>query len=285
VLQYGSTTLPLAGWAADTSRPEASRQDRLAAMSSLVKDYGLSAVELTLDLPFIYPHLFDASFYAAVANLQQNLGFVCTAHLPFLWVDLASLNDPVHQASLDCIQRAIDLTQALEVQTFVLHLWGFTTMQIAVQLQHPEERQAILDVLFGRAGQSLDALCEYLDPASLCVENLEDDLFDLAAPMLKQKGVSICLDVGHLAWQGSNALDLWDQYNAAIREIHLHDVVSVSAGGLTQHRDHLPLGEGSLDYVTLLDRVSGSGFRGAVILELNSQADLGQSLQRLGSLT
>lgn len=284
MLQYGSTTLPLAGWTADPRQPENGRQDRLAAAASLVEDYGLSAVELTLDLPLIYPQVFDASFYAAMSNLQQELGFVCTAHLPFLWVDLTSLHDPIHQASLECMLRAIELTQAVEVQTFVLHLWGFTTMQIAAQLQHPEERQAILAVLLGRAGQGLNAICEHLDPASLCIENLEDDLFDLAAPMLKQKGVGICLDVGHLAWQEQGALDFWDQHSASIREIHLHDAVSVSTGGLTQHHDHLSLGQGAFDYVTFLGRVTRSGFSGAVILEVNTRADLEQSLQRLESL-
>jgi sugar phosphate isomerase/epimerase len=181
------------------------------------------------------------------------------------------------------MQRAFELTQAVEVQTYVLHLWGFTTMQIVAQVQHPEQRQAILAVLLARAGQSLDALCEHIDPERLCVENLEDDLFDLAAPMLEGKGINICLDVGHLAWQGRSALNFWYQHRASIREIHLHDSVSVSAGGLVQHHDHLALGQGAFDYVTFLDSVAKSGFGGAVILEVNSQADLEQSLRRLES--
>ncbi len=149
MLQYGSTTLPLAGWTADPRQPENGRQDRLAASASLVEDYGLSAVELTLDLPLIYPQVFDASFYAAMSNLQQELGFVCTVICPSCGLTSPAFNDPIHRASLECMLRAIELTQAVEVQTFVLHLWGFTTMQIAAQLQHPEERQAIL----GRAAR------------------------------------------------------------------------------------------------------------------------------------
>jgi sugar phosphate isomerase/epimerase len=285
MLKFGSTTLPLAGWAADPRQPERSRQRRLAAIRRLVEGYGLSAVELTLDLGLVYPQVFDVSFYASVANLQQELGFVCTVHLPFLWVDLASPNDRIHRASLECIQQAIELTRAAQVQTCVLHLWGFTTTQIAAQLLHPEQRQAILAVLLARAGLSLDVLCELVDPMSLCVENLEDDLFDQAAPLLKRHGVSICLDVGHLAWQGSNTLDFLDQYGASIREIHLHDVATVSSGGLTQVRDHLALGQGALDYVTFLTKVDKSGFGGAVILEVNSQAELEESLQRLELLS
>jgi sugar phosphate isomerase/epimerase len=284
MLRLGSTTLPLTGWLADPRQPEQGQQARLAAVRCLVEDYGLSAVELTLDLPSIYPRVFDPSFYAAVASMQQELGFVCTAHLPFLWVDLASLSDSIHKASLNCLQRAINLVQAVEVQTYVLHPWGLTTAQIAAALHQPEQRQAIMSILLGRVGQSLDALCEVLDPATLCVENLEDDLFDLAAPILNQRDMGICLDVGHLAWQGIDALDFWNQYGARVREVHLHDVVSVSAGELTQHYDHLPLGQGTFDYVTLLNRLVKSGFEGALILEVNSKADLELSLQRLESV-
>lgn len=284
MLKFGSTTLPMVGWAADSRQPEKSRHQRLATIRRLVEGYGLSAVELTLDLGLVYPKVFDLSFYASVANLQQELGFVCTVHLPFLWVDLASPNDRIRRASLESIQQAIELTRAVEVQTFVLHLWGFTTTQIAAQLQYPEQRQAILAVLLARAGQSLDTLCGLVDPVRLCVENLEDDLFDLAVPLLKRYGASICLDVGHLAWQGSSALDFLDRHGADVCEIHLHDATNISAAGLKQYRDHLPLGHGTLDYVTFLRKVDDIGFDGAVILEVNTKADLEESLQRLEKL-
>ena len=90
--------------------------------------------------------------------------------------------------------------------------------------------------------------------------------------------------MGHLAWQGRSGLDFWDQYRASIREIHMHDSVSVSGGELVEHHDHLALGQGAFDYVTFVDTVAKSGFDGAVIVEVNSRADLEHSLQRLESL-
>jgi hypothetical protein len=68
---------------------------RLAAIRQLVEEYGLSAVELTLDLGVVFPQVFGSGFYAAVAELQQELGFTCSVHLPMLWLDLASLNESV----------------------------------------------------------------------------------------------------------------------------------------------------------------------------------------------
>ena len=93
-MKLGATT-PLTGWLADPQQPERSRAQRLAAIRQLAEGYGLSAVELTLDLSMVYPGVFDGDYYSAVADLQQELAFTCTVLLPFLWIDPASLNSLV----------------------------------------------------------------------------------------------------------------------------------------------------------------------------------------------
>lgn len=283
MIRFGTTTLPVAGWTADPRRPEESRTWRLAAMRQVVESYELQAVELTLDLGVVYPQVFDAGFYKAVAELQQELGFVCSVHLPFLWVDPSSLNEPIRQASTACLRQAVELTEAVEVDTYVLHLWGFTTMQIAAQLQHPAQRRAILDVLMMQAGRSLAELCDLLDPRDLCIENLEDSLFDLALPLIEEHGTSICLDVGHLAWQGIAELGFLAQHANRIREVHLHDATRNPDGQPGPVRDHMALGQGQIDYAAFLHKLEAVGYDGTVILELNTQSDLETSLERLQS--
>ena len=284
MVKLGTTTLPLAGWVADPRNPTGSRARRLAAIQQIIQGYDLQAVELTLDLGLVFPQVFDASFYAAVADLQQELGFLCTVHLPFLWVDPSSLNEPLRRSSVACLRQAAELTRAVEVHTYVLHLWGFTTMQIDAQLQRRAERQAILAALMEQAGRSLSELCEIIEPHDLCVENLEDGLFELALPLIEQYGASICLDVGHLACQNSDEQDFLAQHHGRIREIHLHDAARPQAGAPGQIRDHLALGQGPVDYAAFLSRLEELGYKGPVILELNSRADLESSLTRLGSI-
>lgn len=280
-MKIGTTTIPLAGWGVDPRRPEEGRTRRLAAIRQLVEGYGLSAVELNLDLGIIFPQVFDAGFYAAVADLQQQLGFTCTVHLPFLWLDPSSLNEPVRQASVGCLRRAVELIRSVEVTIHVLHLWGFTTIQIAVLLADPAQRQTVLGGVMAQAGRSLAEVCEVLDPRDLCVENMEAPPFDVALPLVEQQGTSICLDVGHLAYEGGDALDFLARYGDRVREVHLHDFVSTSAGGRVQTRDHLPLGRGQMETVAFLHRLEEMGFEGAVILEVNSKADLEESLERV----
>jgi len=281
MITFGATTLPLVGWVADPRRHEESRMMRLSAIRKLIESYNLQAVELTLDLAAGYPQLFDAGFYAAVADLQQELGFLGTIHLPFLWVDPASLNEPIRLASAACLHQAVEVTRTVDIHTYVLHLWGFTTTQISAQLQDPTQRQVILGAVMTQADRSLAELCRFVDPRDLCVENLEDSLFDLALPLIEQHGTSICLDVGHLAWQGVSEVDFLAEHRDRIREIHLHDAVLPSAESRYQIRDHLALGQGQVDYLALLSRLEETRYDGAVILEVNTQPDLEESLERL----
>jgi sugar phosphate isomerase/epimerase len=273
VSMLGTTTLSLAGWIANPQQPAESRAHRLRAIRQIIEGYGMRAVELTLDLQAIYSSVFDVGFYESVAELQRELGFVCTVHLPFLWVEPASLNETIRQASVDCLRQAVETTHAVDVHAYVLHLWGFTTGQVLPQLREPVQRQALLGALLAQASRSLSALCDIVEPADLCVENLEDSLFDLALPLIEQHRVSICLDVGHLALQGGDALAFLAQHRDRIREIHLHDVKPA--------RDHLALGQGQLDYAALLEKLAEVNYQGPVILEVNTKADLEQSLAAL----
>ena len=281
MIRIGTTTLPLAGWIADPQQPEESRALRLRAMRQIVEQHRLSTVELTLDLQTIFPQVFDASFYASVADLQQELAFTCTVHLPFLWIEPTSLNEPIRQASLASLHRAAEITQAVDVHTYVLHLWGLTTGQIVSQLQDPVQQEAVMGALMWQADRSLSALCEIVDPADLCVENLEDSLFDLALPLIEQHGASICFDVGHLALQDQSELSFLEQHRDRIREIHLHDALVPAADGQQPASDHLALGQGQIAFAALLQRLKELDYDGPIILEVNSEADLEQSLDQL----
>ncbi|MCP4535688.1 MAG: sugar phosphate isomerase/epimerase [Chloroflexi bacterium] len=283
-MKIGTTNIPLAGWVVNPWQPEESRAHRLASMRQLVEEYGLSAVELGMDMGIVYPSVFDAGFYAAVADLQQELGFVCTAHLPFMWLDAASLNEPVRQASVNCFRQAIELTRPVEVSTYVLHLWGNTTIEINTILANSPTRPAVFVGLMAQAGRSLAEVCELVDPRDLCVENLETPSFDVALPLIEQYGVSICLDVGHLAYRDDgDAFDFVAQHGARIREVHLHDFVTESAGGHTHTLDHLALGQGQIDTAAFLHKLDEIGFDGPVILEVNSKPDLEESLKQVRS--
>ncbi len=279
-MKFGTTTLPIAGWLVDPLNPEQAREQRLEAIRQLVYDYNLSAVELTLDFGLIFPDIFNQDFYASVAALQQVTAFTCSVHLPQLWLDPASLNDTMRRASVGCLRQAIELTEPVEVNSYVLHLWGFSTLQIMQQLE-AEQQQVVTLALKVQAERSLAEVCEFVDPLKVCMENLEAPGFEVILPLVEKFGVRICLDVGHLAFQDGGELEIFRQYRARIGEVHLHDARNLTERNPRQVRDHLPLGEGEIDFVTFLRELEDSQFAGPVILELNRKVDLEKSLIKL----
>jgi len=281
-MKIGATTIPLAGWIVDPRQPEASREQRLGAVRRLVEQYGLGAVELSLDLGLVFPQVFDADFYVRLADLQQELGFACCAHLPFLWLDIASMNEPIRLASLESIRAAIELLRPVHVESYVIHPWGATTAQIATVLKHPVQQGPLLAAALAQCERSLARLCDWLEPARLCLETVEAPAFDFVLPLVERYNVSICLDVGHMVWQGGGELAFLERHAGRIGEIHLHDARRESAGEHERLVDHLPLGEGQIDYLALLRKLQEIGFAGAVILELNDRAALEKSLARIG---
>jgi sugar phosphate isomerase/epimerase len=280
-MKIGATLIPLVGWAADPGEPAKERERRLSALHRLVEEYGLKAVELTLDFGLLYPQVMDGEFYRQAAHLQEELGFTCTTHLPFLWLDLASLNEIVRQASVESVRRAVELAQPFQVETYVLHPWGSTTALIARVITDEVMQRNLLTAVLHQADRSLAEICAFVEPRALCVENLEALPFDLMVPLLERHGASICLDVGHLAWQGGGELAFLERHGERVREIHLHDAVHPSPAQGKRARDHLPLGQGELDHEALLRKLDEMGFDGCVIIENNNEADLRESLERL----
>jgi sugar phosphate isomerase/epimerase len=281
-MKIGTTTIPLAGWIVDSLRMDDFRQQRLDAIRRIVEGYGLSAVELSLDLGIVFPEVFDRNFYEKVAVLQKDLGFICTVHLPFMWTDCSSLNESIRQSSVESIRLAVELTEPIMVDAYVLHLWGSTTVQIATVLKESLQKQMILEAIISQSERSLEEICKLIIPLNLCVENLEFPSFDFIMPLIDQYGTSICLDVGHLAWQGGGEISFFDRHQNRIREIHLHDATIIRSGGFSHTIDHLPLGKGQIDYRAFLQRIDEVGFRDVLILENNTRTDLEMSIARVG---
>jgi sugar phosphate isomerase/epimerase len=280
-MKIGTTTIPLAGWVVDVSRPEEFRKRRLEAIRRIVKGYGLSSVELSLDFGIIFPQVFDESFYKSVAVLQKEFGITCTVHLPFMWIDCSSLNETIRQSSLECVRRAVDLSEPLYVDAYVLHLWGNTTIQITTALKESVQREMVLEAVLTQADRSLSEITKFINPINLCVETLEAPPFDLFAPVIEKHGTSICLDVGHIAYQLGGELSFLDRYQERIREIHLHDYLVESVGGFTRTIDHLALGKGQLDYRAFMQKLEEIQYNEVLILENNTQYDLEQSIARI----
>lgn len=280
-MKVGAALIPLVGWGLGSSGPQEAREVHLRAIRRLVEEFEVSAVELNGDFTVLYPHVFGEGYYRDVLRLQKELDFVCTLHLPFLWLDGASLAEPVREATVQCLSQVLEATRDLSIESYVLHLWGiWTSLLGTVQTMPAEDKQRLFDEILESAMRTLEELGSKVPPGQLCVENLERIPFELFAPLVEEQGTKICFDVGHLAVQGGDPLKFLDRYWQMIGEVHLHDAVTAGKSGPAA-RDHLPLGRGDMDYVGLMDELTRRGYDGVLILEVNSEADLKESLERV----
>jgi len=87
--------------------------------------------------------------------------------------------------------------------------------------------------------------------------------------------IGICLDVGHANTTGN--LDEFLAMLPHIRNIHIHD-------NRGERDEHLPLGEGGIDFDTVLRRISSSGYGHGLVIESENSMESGvKSLEFLNA--
>ncbi len=272
-MHIGVNTAAFIRWPGQDRAPAGAISEMLFAARELVEVNGFSALEVGMDPPLLFPQEGVAAFMAGLAALQRELGLVCTVHLPFLWLDLASGNEEIRLASVEAMRRAVALARGLEVSTWVVHPCGAGTQNIAGRPDNSPRRLALADMIRRQANRSIGEVAALMPSRDLCVETLELPAWDFFAGAIEEHDVSICMDAGHLIWMDLDPVNFFRRNAGRIREVHLHDVLPLGSGELRQFRDHLGLGIGVMDYRGLLDALQAARFAGAVILEVFSKEE------------
>ena len=279
MIRFGASLNALVGWLVNPAQPREEQQRHLAAIRALVTEQHLRVVELSGDYTSVYPNVMTRAYYDEVAALQCDLGFAITIHLPFFWLDAASLVEEMRAASVRVLRATVAALAPLNVETYVLHPWGAWTAIVRAALQGSAREQLEQFVLRQTQTSVTEALA-FLPREKVCVENLEGVPFAALPPLVDALGVRICFDVGHVAYLNEDPIAIAREHSARIGEIHLHD--ARREGNTT--RDHLPIGAGTHNIRALLQTLTDLRFNAPVVLEMNRAADLTMSLERLAAL-
>ncbi|HSO27869.1 MAG TPA: sugar phosphate isomerase/epimerase family protein, partial [Anaerolineales bacterium] len=203
-----------------------------------------------------------------------DLNLKLVVHAPEFWdrtlVDLCSLDDRQRRASLDLMQKAIDLTREMAP-----HFVGQPKVVIhpgAMSLDHPiEERAALYDNL-RRSMETLDyagvdILLENLPPhpwyfGGQWLTNAFMDAYEIR-DFLTPLGLGMCYDTSHHKLYCNWAqVDFYEQVAVLlplIHHLHLSDGAGLDGEGLQ-------IGEGAIDWVHFF-RVIGP-YQGTMIPEI-----------------
>ena len=199
------------------------------------------------------PHYIDMNQLAALA-LEHGHSY--TVHLP-LDLRLGATDHVVREQSVAEICRIVGECQTLSPVAYDLHL-------------NREASQT--DAEWCRlCGHSLALLRAELAEAwsRIYVENIDYD-FQLVTPILKESGVGVCVDFGHVHHFGFADTGMMCRYK--VGHIHLH--------GCADGRDHQPLSEADIPFLQrLAHEMVAHEYNGVVTLEVYKSKWLSSSLE------
>ncbi len=220
---------------------------------------GMDFFELAMDPPGAHFSEIQAQKDAVREALKRyNLELIC--HMP-TFVNPADLTESIRKASLQEVLGSLATAADLGAEKVVLHPGYSGGMGIYVRDQVVEHAMQSLREI---ARQAADAgIC-------MCIENLmvrgspfvEPEDFDLifgSFPELK-----LVLDTGH-AHIGDKAdrrlIDFIDRHGSRLDHVHVSDNSGV-------RDEHLPVGEGSIDFRSLARALRSINYQDTITLEI-----------------
>jgi len=224
---------------------------------------GVSMLEIRAEPGFAHPTVMTPSYRKYLLKAARAAGLRLSLHAPLYDINPASSVPESAAAAWAELASCVTLAGRLGAGVLVIHPGSVPQEQPPAYRRRAERQFA-----FG-----LQALVSQAEAAGvkLALENKQrgkgEDLIrtpdDHLRYLREVPGLGACLDLGHM-----NTLDTTPSfYIEALGEqlvhVHLHD-------NHGRHDEHLPLGEGTLDWQAALDSLKGVGYRGAVVLELPS---------------
>ncbi len=217
-------------------------------------------VELVLFESDEHSNLPDAATVERLARLGREHGLSYTLHLP---LD-ARLGDGDEAARRRSVGKCLAIVE---------RMWALAPLASAIHFDWdgrgglPADLPAWREQLSRSVAEMLTA---GLDSRDLCVETLSYP-FEAVEPVILERDLSVCMDVGHLLLMGRSPEEFLDRHLGRCRIVHLH--------GIVDGRDHRGLS--GLDpelLARLVERLSGEGAGDRIVsLEVFSRPDFEES--------
>lgn len=215
---------------------------------------------------------FSLADFAAVAEALHRHRLTVTLHAPFVDLAAGSTDPAIRAVTRRRFEEVLRLVPLFAPRTVVAHAgyqWERHEYYRNTWIEHSVALWTDIAASLDRAG------------SRLMLENVYEErpgeireLFDRLAPA----GVGWCLDGGHLTAFGRAPLEEWlEVLGPFIGQLHLHD-------NRGRKDDHLPLGQGVIDFPRLFDYLKTAPKRPVMTLEIHEPDGLEASLAYLERL-
>ena len=231
----------------------------------LIRESGFSMIEVCSSPEHLDFH--DLNSIQRAAERINDLGMEAYSfHAPFApGIDIASSDERQRAASVEEIFRAAEAAAHLRVHYFVIHPGPENPAAIAPEEQLPRMQHVV---------ESLNQValrCHELGIMCVLENKLPHLLFGNTSDILwildgiNSAEVGACLDTGHALLAG-DLHSLIHKLSGHLRMIHAHDNRGADD-------NHLPPGDGRIDWQRLMRDLIQARFRGVFILEMAGNSD------------
>lgn len=237
----------------------------IIALLPVLRDYGFNKLEICSHPGHLDYH--DGGLVRHVSELIRSLGLAAYSfHAPFKEsIDISSFDDGVRALARHELIRALNAATILGVEFFVVHPGPEkTSFPECERIQRLTNAVGVLD--------EINHECRQRGPR-LVLENMLPHLFAgrtenllwILDGMKHGHDIGICIDTGH-AFLGGELIHVVRLFSGRISMVHVSD----NHG----HRDdHLPPGDGAINWSDFLNHLAGSRFSGSLILEIAGPDD------------
>ena len=223
---------------------------RISSIPSKIKKLGLDYAEVSLTYP--WPDMISQSEMQTTKKKLGDLGVRFAFHGPLEGLFLFNPREEIVHAAVDIHKKCLEFASRLNPLYYTFHIKAdFMTLHIKAK-----------DLALERCLDSLDNLVEMSHELSirLVVENSSSTAYLVPIKELLNRELDFNLDVGHWFKGGRGYREL-DDLVRNLRErivlLHLHDTRFKE----DPVEDHLPLGQGDIDFERVFNILSDSGIK------------------------
>ncbi len=213
------------------------------------RDLGFDGVEM-----WAYQLSWDGADAAALGTRARTMGLALTLHALSWDLNLSSRLDTIRHASLDAIQRSVDVAHQLGAGLVIVHPGRITVPFDDAEAYWPDLVASLREIADHAAGCGIRVGVEHMEPRQGEYVITPDQANRLVRDV-DRANLGTVLDVAHIPWGEDEAA-----FAARLeRLIHIH------LSDADESRLHLPLGQGARHLTPLLAALRT--YPGAIALE------------------
>jgi len=137
----------------------------------------VDVLEINAGLALTHPEWITAKTLQGLLRVKETYGLEYTIHLPFHYLDLSSLVEPIRRASTSCIKQLFDQLEAISPYHYIVHVTKGDAHSLANNPRYPKSLiESGISGVREQSEKSVQEMITWIDPKRICIENLEGTL-------------------------------------------------------------------------------------------------------------